>query len=714
MTQNKILIAVFSTLLLLITACSTTPPETTQTQAQPEAEISTSDDRFPATSTPITIDEPEAVLGDEEANEMINEVESDDEVVVADGDTANSPGNGLTAVGVEETYKDLPVGFTADGNAYIGNIDAPVVIEEYSDYQCPFCARFAGTTLAEMKASGAIANGDAVLVFYDFPLDFHPQAPAAANAARCAGEAGPAAYWAMHDALFEDLGSWSINNPNEVLVSLGNGLGIELADGYADCVAEMRYEDAIYNDFNIGRSKGVGSTPSFFLNGNPLIGAQPIAAFDRAIGALVAGEEIPSDEPQVQAVEELEIPPFEMPEPVILSDEAAGELGDPDAPILIVEFTDYQCPFCSRHSAETMPVIMQELIDTGRVRYQLKDFPLDQLHPDARQGATAARCAGEQDAYWEMHDALFENQAAWGQGGLTPSAIAETFVGFASTLGLDTGAFSTCLADGRYDDLIEANFQEGAAEQVQGTPAFFIGGYFISGAQPYEVFDLVVTNIEDGTLEDIFRESYEAQVEEYRRQLAAQQQQQQQPQLPTEPVEINTDGDLFLGDENAPVTIIEFTDYGCPFCGRHFENTYPFLKANYVDTGFVKYVFKDYPLSFHPEADEASEAAHCANDQDSFVEMHEVLFANQGQWSGNPEFMSLFVDYAVEIGLDETTFADCLNSGKYRELVQENIRQGQELGVTGTPTFFINGNAFVGAQPFQSFARAIDSILAEQ
>ena len=90
-----------------------------------------------------------------------------------------------------------------------------------------------------------------------------------------------------------------------------------------------------------------------------------------------------------------------------------------------------------------------------------------------------------------------------------------------------------------------------------------------------------------------------------KRQLAAQQQQAQQPQLLPNRL-TSTQTDLFIGDPDAPVTIIEFTDYGCPFCSRHFENTYPFLKSNYVDTRFVKYVFKDFPLSFHPEADEAS------------------------------------------------------------------------------------------------------------
>ncbi|MEM9774783.1 MAG: thioredoxin domain-containing protein [Chloroflexota bacterium] len=690
--------------LLSLSACGTTiPPEQpvdlTPVEVEPTAIISSqANTDFPATSTPVQVESTLGLDSDEIIEEPILEVDTD--------------GMEVAEQEIEETYQNIPVGFTETGHAYIGDLNAPVVIEEYSDYQCPFCARFVANTMGTIKQN-AIANGEAVLIFYDYPLDFHPQAPAAANAARCAGERGAAKYWEMHDLLFETLSDWSVSNPDDVLIGLGESIG--LGADYAACVQEMRYEEAINADFSDGLTRGVTGTPSFFLNGQMLVGAQPIQIFDQAIETLVAGGELPQEEPQeTAALEEVEIPPFEMPEQVIFSDDVAGALGDPDAPIRIVEFTDYQCPFCGRHSAETMPIIIQELIDTGRAYYVLKDFPLDSIHPDARQGSVAARCAGEEGLYWEMHDAIFANQAAWGQGGVTPETINQVFVGLANNLGIDVAAFETCLIDGRYDDAIEANYQEGVAEQISGTPSFFIDGYFLSGAQPFEVFDLVVSAVEEGTIENLFREAYESQVEQYRRQIAAQQAQAQAPQQPTGPVEVGIDGDPFIGDPDAPITIIEFTDYQCPFCVRHFENTYPTIKEEYIDTGIVKYVFKDFPLNFHPEADEASEAARCANDQGAFFEMHDLLFSNQPEWGGNPDHISIFIGYAGEIGLDSAVFAECLNSGKYTELVQSQLEEGYALGVSGTPTFFINGNIFVGAQPLESFAQAIDSLLQEQ
>lgn len=667
-------------------------------EVEPTAIISTQAEGFPATSTPVQI---ETTLG----------LDSDNMVEATTSEEVEKSVESGSEQFDNETYQGVPVGFLETGHPYMGNLDAPVVIQEYSDYQCPFCARFVTNTMGELK-QGAIAAGQAVLIFYDYPLDFHPQAPAAANAARCAGRSGAAKYWEMHDLLFETLNDWSINNPDNVLIALGESIG--LGEDYATCVQEMRYEDAIFADVDNGLSRGVTGTPSFFLNGQLLVGAQPVQVFNQAIETLAAGGDLPQEEPQETVnLDDIEIPPFEMPEQAVLSDDYAGALGDPNAPIKIVEFTDYQCPFCGRHSAETMPIIMQEMIETGRVYYVLKDFPLDSIHPDARQGSVAARCAGEQDLYWEMHDDIFANQAAWGQGGVTPETINQVFVGLANNLGADTAAFEICLTDGRYDDAVEANYQEGVAEQISGTPSFFIDGYFLSGAQPFEVFELVVGAVEEGTIEELFREAYDAQVEQYRRQIAAQQAQAQAPEQPTGPVEVNTEGDPFIGDPDAPITIIEFTDYQCPFCVRHFENTYPALKEAYIDTGIVKYVFKDFPLDFHPEADEASEAARCAHDQGAFFEMHNLLFANQQEWGGNPEHINIFIGYGDEIGLDSELFADCLNSGKYTELVQNQLQEGYALGVSGTPTFFINGNILVGAQPLQAFEQAVNALLDE-
>jgi len=122
------------------------------------------------------------------------------------------------------------------------------------------------------------------------------------------------------------------------------------------------------------------------------------------------------------------------------------------------------------------------------VQYQFRHFPLFSIHPQAARAAEAAECAGEQDAYWEMHDKLYGEQPRWsGQ-----ENASETYVAFAEELGLDVDAFNQCMADQRYMDNISSNFQEGVNAGVTGTPAFFINGQFLSGAQPFEAFQQII------------------------------------------------------------------------------------------------------------------------------------------------------------------------------------------------------------------------------
>ena len=164
------------------------------------------------------------------------------------------------------------------GTAYKGNLDAPVVLEEFSDFQCPYCSRWAEQTMPSLLQN-QVANGELLVVYYDFPLTtIHPQAFAAANAARCAGEQSAVAYWEMHDILFANFGEWGHNNANDNFISYGESLGLEMGD-FTACVEEMRYEDTIQADLDLGFSRGVGSTPSFFINGQALIGAQPVNVF---------------------------------------------------------------------------------------------------------------------------------------------------------------------------------------------------------------------------------------------------------------------------------------------------------------------------------------------------------------------------------------------------------------------------------------------------
>ena len=178
-----------------------------------------------------------------------------------------------------------------------------------------------------------------------------------------------------------------------------------------------------------------------------------------------------------------------------------------------------------------------------------------------------------------------------------------------------------------------------------------------------------------------------------------------------ERVEVSTDNDPALGEADAPVVIVEFSDFQCPYCARFAQQTFPQIKREYIDTGKVRFVFRDFPLSFHRNAALAAEAAQCAYEQDTFWEMHDRIFTGQGEWSGSTEAREIFVRYAEELGLDRARFQECLDSGRYREEVQGDFRDGTSYGVRGTPTFFINGRKLVGAQPFNSFQQMIEDEL---
>lgn len=585
----------------------------------------------------------------------------------------------------------LPVGFTAEGQPYRGRLDAPVKMETFSDFQCVFCGRFSEETLPQLLAN-QVAAGDVVFIFYDFPLSsIHPYAQPAANAARCAGETGAAAYWAMHDRLFATIDAWAKAGAADVFRAYAAELGLD-ETAFGACLDENRYADAIAADQALGTSRGVDSTPSFFLNNKLMAGAYPLETFNQAINVALAAGSVEGTTGDTAAAPQA---PATAPTPAaIVMDNIAAERGQTTARVTIVEYTDYQCPYCQRHAVETLPKLIDEMIDTGRVRYVLKDFPLDSIHPQARAAAVAARCAGEQEAYWEMHESLFASQADW--SGQT-TGLNDLFTGLATGLGLDGDAFGACLTSGRFEDVIQANQDEGLALGVQGTPAFFIDGFPISGAQPYELFDYAVGLAEDGTLADAYV------------------QQAEPTPAPSGPVDVDTSGAISIGAADAPVVLVEFTDFQCPYCSRHFNETYPQIVANYVDAGLVRYVFMDFPLtSIHPQAQLAAEAARCAADQDAYIEMHGLLFSRQNAWSGRGDAADVFTGFAGELGLDKAAFSDCLLSGRHSEAVQADVARGESLGVNGTPAFLLNGHFISGAQPYSVFQGAIDNLLAEQ
>jgi protein-disulfide isomerase len=170
-----------------------------------------------------------------------------------------------------------------------------------------------------------------------------------------------------------------------------------------------------------------------------------------------------------------------------------------------------------------------------------------------------------------------------------------------------------------------------------------------------------------------------------------------------------------VGNKNAKVTIVEFTDYQCPFCSRHYNNTHKALKEKYIDTGKVKIIFKDQALPFHANAKAAAQAARCAGDQGKFEAMHDALFEKQTEWSNlaSADAVKKFGEYAQTAGMNSDALTKCINDGKYVKAVEADSALGvkPEIGAGGTPTFFIEKQPIVGAQDLSVFEAEIEKAL---
>jgi len=184
-----------------------------------------------------------------------------------------------------------------------------------------------------------------------------------------------------------------------------------------------------------------------------------------------------------------------------------------------------------------------------------------------------------------------------------------------------------------------------------------------------------------------------------------------QPDSGDQPAIINMealiDDDAVQGDPNAPVTIVEWSDFECPYCGRFYEQTKGQIDEQYIRTGKVKFVYRDFPLSFHANAQKAAESAECAKAQGKFWEMHDKLFQ-----SGVQGGVASFKQYAQALGLDTAKFNSCMDSGETVAEIQKDTQDGVAAGIRGTPGFVINGQMVSGAQPFQAFQQIIEAELS--
>jgi len=186
---------------------------------------------------------------------------------------------------------------------------------------------------------------------------------------------------------------------------------------------------------------------------------------------------------------------------------------------------------------------------------------------------------------------------------------------------------------------------------------------------------------------------------------------------PQEKVTLKLGADPAMGRDDAPVTIVEYTDYQCPYCNRFQTSTFPELKKTYIDTGKVRFIKRDLPLPFHPQALPAAKAARCAGDQGKFWEMHERLSASPATLG-----METYLAFARELSLDTASFEACIGGDRHVAGIREDERGAAAAGITGTPSFVVGtakgdvleGVRIVGAQPFDAFDRTIRDILAVQ
>ena len=177
---------------------------------------------------------------------------------------------------------------------------------------------------------------------------------------------------------------------------------------------------------------------------------------------------------------------------------------------------------------------------------------------------------------------------------------------------------------------------------------------------------------------------------------------------------VSTVGNPMLGDEKAPVTIVEFTDYQCPFCQGFYSKAYKELKKQYVDTGKLRFVLRDLPLKNHQYAMPAAIASHCAGEQNKFWQMHDALFEGGGKL--NPDNI---LGYATAIGLEEDSFKSCLTSGKFKEDINKDVKDARRAGIRGTPAFVIgqttddmvSGKLIAGTRPFVTFKQEVDKLI---
>jgi protein-disulfide isomerase len=610
-----------------------------------------------------------------------------------------------------ERYK-VPV---TDAQPQKGPNDALVTIVEFSEFQCPFCARVEPTLKQILDTYGDKVR----LVWRNNPLPFHNNAaPAAAVAMEAYAEGGNDQFWKLHDILFEN--QRALDRPK--LEEYAKQVGLDM-DKVRKALDEGTHAKTISADQALAQQIGARGTPYFFINGRQLRGAMPFNAFKSVIDQEIATAEslvkqgvskkqlyatvtkdgltkAPAPQPQQQAARPGQPDPKAVYRVTLKGDEP--QRGPDDALVTIVEFSDFQCPFCGRVEP-TLKQVREKYGDEVRIVWMNNPLP---FHTNAKPAATAALEAYAQKGdkgFWAMHDKMFANQK---------ELTTENLEKWAKELGLNMAKFKKALAQNKYDKKIQEQQNLANTLGARGTPSFFVNGRNLRGAQPLASFTVLIDEelakakalVDKGTPKSKVYAKIISTGETGPK---------TQPQAAAP--DANKVYDIPV-PKNAPtkgaakpkVVIQEFSDFQCPFCSRVLPTVSQLMKEYGND---VQIVWRNYPLPFHKNAHLAAEAARevfAQKGDKAFWAYHDILFQNQ-KALGRENLEK----YAEQIGgIDMKAFKAALDSHKHKAAVDADIAAVSKAGARiGTPSFFINGKLLQGAQPYAAFKSAVQEAL---
>ncbi|MFO0735316.1 MAG: thioredoxin domain-containing protein [Labilithrix sp.] len=590
---------------------------------------------------------------------------------------------------------------------------ATVTIVVFSDFQCPFCSRVVPTLDRLYEQYGA---DQLRIVFKNNPLPFHPQARIAAEIGQGVLEtAGNEAFWRFHNATFEHQKEME---PATLLSWAAQAGADERA--IKEGIEQHRWTAKIEVDISVAHGRGANGTPTFFIDGIELVGARSIDDFKEIIdeelvkSRALAKEGIPRDQiytrlagqnfkstkerqeadRQKRDVEERERAARDAAAAKIVHKIPVGKApsrGNPNAQITIIEFADYQCPYC-KASEKVMEQIKTTYGD--KVRFVWRDFPLS-FHPRAEPAAELARFAlatkGEA-GFWAVHDAIMTS---------TPQLEDSDLEAVATAAKLDAKKAMEAVKAKSYASQIELDQIVADDFGVEGTPNFFVNGRHVKGARQFDAFKAIIDEelvradelLKKGTAKTAL---YEALIKDG---VAP-------PEPPKKAVAAVPANAPFRGSPNAKVVIQEFADFQCPFCAKVKPTIDELLKSY---PGKIKVVWRDDPLSFHPDAPLAAEAAREAYAQkgnEGFNKFTDLVWQHQQDLK-----RSDLESYAQQVGLDATKFAAALDKHTHKATIDAEQKAANDAELGGTPAFFIGPYFISGAKDLPKFKKLVNLAL---